>query len=255
MKIDIRLPNINGKTDSEQLAQIKSYLYQFAGQLQWAMNTLETGNSNVAEQSAKQSAAKSTSENASPASTFNQIKSLIIKSADIVNAYYDEITTLINKNNLYEAYSDFGTFVEKTNNTLYGDGSGLTQSIENIQQIFDENGNIKAERLVNGNIFSGVLKYAYDGEAIVGIRVGQTTQITNVETGETEETFKAYAEFTANRLSFFDSNGTEVAWISDKKLYITNIQVTGSFTMSSFVDTVLADGSIVTKWLKQKVGA
>ena len=251
--MNIRLPNINGKTDAEQLAQIKSYLYQFAGELQWAMNTIESGYSNAADQNTVHSSSKSTtqgaSENTSPVSTFNQIKDLIIKSADIVNAYYDEITTLIDKNNLYEAYSDFGTFVEKTNNTLYADGTGLTQNIEIIQQIFDENGNIKAERLVNGNIFSGVLKYAYDGEAIVGIRIGQTTQKTNDETGETEETFRAFSEFTANRLSFFDSNGTEVAWISDRKLYITHIEVTGSFTMSGFVDSVMEDKSIVTKWV------
>ena len=43
MTVDIRLPNINGKTESEQLAQIKSYLYQFAEQLQWAMSTVGAG--------------------------------------------------------------------------------------------------------------------------------------------------------------------------------------------------------------------
>lgn len=44
MAIDIRLPNINSTTDAGQIAQIRSYLYQFAEQMQWALNTIESGN-------------------------------------------------------------------------------------------------------------------------------------------------------------------------------------------------------------------
>lgn len=38
---DIRLPNINGKTEHERNEQIKSYLYQLAEQLQFALNSIE----------------------------------------------------------------------------------------------------------------------------------------------------------------------------------------------------------------------
>ena len=41
MGIDIRLPNINASTEEGQLMQIKSYLYQFAEQLKYAISTLE----------------------------------------------------------------------------------------------------------------------------------------------------------------------------------------------------------------------
>jgi hypothetical protein len=61
--------------------------------------------------------------------------------------------------------------------------------------------------------------------------------------------FNKFARFTSEKLSFYDSNGIEVAYISDKKLYITHIEVTGSFTQGGFVDTVLADRSVVTKWV------
>lgn len=42
--IDFRFPNINGKTEAEQLSQIKSYLHQLVQQLNWAMSVLEAGN-------------------------------------------------------------------------------------------------------------------------------------------------------------------------------------------------------------------
>jgi hypothetical protein len=41
-----------------------------------------------------------------------------------------------------------------------------------------------------------------------------------------------------------------VAYISDKKLYITNVEVTGSFSLGGFVDTVLPDRSVVTRWVE-----
>ena len=41
MSIDIRLPNITATDEAGQLSQMRSYLYQFAEQLKWALNTLE----------------------------------------------------------------------------------------------------------------------------------------------------------------------------------------------------------------------
>lgn len=41
MGFDLRKPNINGPTDKEQIAQIKSYLYQMVEQLQFIIDTLD----------------------------------------------------------------------------------------------------------------------------------------------------------------------------------------------------------------------
>ena len=90
MGMDIRLPNINASTEEGQLMQIKSYLYQFAEQLKYAISTLEAGGATSGEAD-RQEISASPAETATPGSTFNSIKSLIIKSADIVNAYYEEI--------------------------------------------------------------------------------------------------------------------------------------------------------------------
>lgn len=228
MKVDIRLPNINGRTEAEQLSQIKSYLYQFAGQLQWALKTVETGSSTniVQHNSAGSSVAKE-----DPVSSFNQLKGLIIKSADIVSAYYEKIDSLLKLSGDYTATSDFGAFKEETLNQISATNTQIQQNITDLQTIFDENGNIRAELLVNGHIYSGIIEYAKDGEAIVGIEIGQTTK----ENGE--EKFNKFARFTAEKLSFYDAlvQDEPVAYISNYKMYITNAEVTGTLKLGGFV--------------------
>lgn len=221
--IDIRLPNITGSTPGEQLAQIKSYLYQFAGQLQWALSTVEAGNTNAVQTTGTGSASKKED----PTSNFNELKGLIIKSADIVNAYYEKIDSLLKLSGEYTASSDFGTFKEETLNQLSATNEKIQQNITDLQAIYDENGNIRAELLVNGHIYSGIIEYAMDGEAIVGIEIGQTTTEGGVKT------FSKFARFTAEKLSFYDALYQEepVAYISNYMLVITNAWVKGNLEL------------------------
>lgn len=239
MSVDIRLPNITGRTEGEQLTQIKSYLYQFASQLQWALKTVETSNGSnvVLPTSSSGSVAKD-----DPVSNFNQLKGLIIKSADIVSAYYEKIDALLKLSGDYTATSDFGTFKEETLNLISATNAQIQQNITSLQSIFDEDGNIRAELLVNGHIYSGIIEYAKDGEAVVGIEIGQTTTENGVQT------FNKFARFTADRLAFYDSSyqNEPVAYISQHKLYITNAEVTGNLKLGGFVlDTSIG---IALKW-------
>lgn len=225
--MDIRLPNINGKTEAEQLTQIKSYLYQFAGQLQWALSTVEAGSRPSTVSQGTSSVSASQKEN--PVSNFNQLKGLIIKSADIVTAYYQKIDSLLKLSGEYTASSDFGTFKEKTLNQISATNAQIQQNITDLQAIYDENGNIKAELLVNGHIYSGIIEYAKDGEAVVGIEIGQTTKGTDAD-GNVVESFTKFARFTADRLAFYDASYQEepVAYISNYMLVITNAWVKGN---------------------------
>ena len=95
MAVEIRLPNITGTTEKEQLLQLKSYLYQLSEQLQWAFDNITvsgtTNNAGYVVMHAPGSLAATTAPNAGPQATFSSIKSLIIKSAEIVDAYYQEI--------------------------------------------------------------------------------------------------------------------------------------------------------------------
>jgi len=237
MAIDIRLPNINATSEMGQLTQIRSYLYQFAEQMRWALNTIEGGNTS----SVVNASTGRTYETAEPndaESTFNSIKSLIIKSADIFEAYYDKINA--NLDGLYVAQSDFGTYVNETNQKIEANSEGIRQHYENIQKILSDIDAIN-EIVSNAYIKTGLLDYADDGTPIYGLEIGQKNEVEGVEV------FDKFARFTSDRMSFYDQNDTEVAYISDYKLYITNAEITGTLTLGGYkIDT---SNGLSFKWV------
>lgn len=244
MSIDIRFPNITAPTEAGKLQQLQSYMHQLVEQLNWALNTIDTsGGAGYVVREAQKAGASSQTDD--PISSFNSIKGLIIKSADIVNAYYEKIDNLLKLSGDYTASSDFGTFKEETLNQLSATNSQIQQNVSSLQQIFDENGNIKDELLVKGHIYSGIIEYAKDGEAVVGIEIGQTTVADGVSK------FNKFARFTADKLAFYNAVNPDepVAYISGYKLYITHVEAIGSLTEGGYVDTITDGGGIVTKWV------
>jgi hypothetical protein len=181
-------------------------------------------------------------ERTDPAVTFNSIKSLIIKSADIVNSYYDQINTRLN--GVYVAESDFGTYAEQTSQEIEQTSTKTDQLFENIQVIETEIENLAYALMeTNAYIRSGLLYTGDNGVPMYGLEIGQKVVI------EDEEVFRKFARFTADRLSFYDQNGSEVAYISDYKLYIRNVEITSSYKIGGLVDTVMSTGDVVTKWV------
>lgn len=260
MGIDIRLPNINASTEREQLVQIKSYLYQLAEQLQWAMQNVEASTNTVVASPAARRLMPSTSSGVtSPEATFGSIKELIIKSADIVDAYYEEINKKLK--GIYVAESDFGTYKEETELNMSATSTNINLAFSSIQEVTTSIGDVKDDLSGDiedlGKVVEPLDSYIADVKAhiktgkldevndipIYGIEIGQTT------TTNEGETFNKFARFTADRLSFYDQNGFEAAYISDSKLYISNVEITSSYKIGGYVDTVTSNGGVVTKWV------
>lgn len=232
---EIRFPNINGGSEAAQLQQVKSYLHQLVEQLNFALTDVE--NRAAAPANSKTSGSSKASTEKDAQSTFSSIKALIIKSADIVNAYYDEINKRLE--GVYVAESDFGVYAEQTSQDIQANSTSIASLYTNIQTIITD-----VERLVKANAYikSGLL-YEDAGVPVYGLEIGQSNEIDGVEV------FNKFARFTADKLSFYDSNDNEVAYVSDRKLYITIVEVTGEFIMGGFVDIILPDKSVVTKWV------
>lgn len=238
MGVDIRLPMITAQTEAGQLEQVKSYLYQLAEQLNWALETVEKQAEGAVERAV---VAAGTAEVKAPESTFNSIKSLIIKSADIVNAYYEEINKkLVGE---YVAVSDFGKYEEKTSQEIEATSNKITQIFSNMQTITNDIGKITESMVTNAYIRSGELYYDENGTPIVGLEVGQTVE------KDGEAIFDQFARFTASGMTFYDENGNEAAYITDKKLLIRYAEIMVSFVIGGFEDTVLSDYSVITKWI------
>ena len=255
MGIDIRLPSITAATEREQLQQMKSYLFQLAEQLQWALQNVDTSNNTVVVAPTAKSLSSPTQTPVSAEATFGAIKALIIKSADIVNAYYEEINKRLE--GIYVAESDFGTFQEQTSLDMAATSENIKLAFGNIQEI--KTGVDSSLNELLGEIggiddkvdksLDGINSYLVDVKA--SIKVGHLnkdkaneTPIYGIEVGQTnivngKETFKKFARFVADRLSFYDRNGIEVAYISDYKLYITHAEVTGTLKIGGY----LVDGT------------
>lgn len=240
MGLELRLPNITGMTEREQLSQVKSYLYQLVEQLQWALNNLDTTTGNAIANTPK-TTPKSQLQIDSRA-TFDSIKSLIIKSSEIVDAYYEKINSkLVGE---YVSQSDFGTYSEQTEQNIIDNSTEIERLFTNLQQITTDIESIEYTLVeVNAHIRSGLLYYDDNGVPIYGVEVGQKTKIDGAEV------FDKFARFTSDKLSFYDQNDNEVAYISDRKLYINHVEVKGTFRIGGLVKTVLADGSIVKRWI------
>ena len=240
MSVQIKTPNITAATDPERLQQIQSYLYQMAQQLQWAFDTIDTGGStgtavSVSTQ-AKQGAAQ-----ADPASTFSGIKDLIIKSADIVSAYYAQISKRLE--GVYVAQSDFGTYTQETALEIKANSQSIQQLYTNTQEL---SGTVDTlyDSFIDTNAYlkTGLLGEEADGMPVYGLEIGQR----NIVGGE--DVFDKFARFTAGRLSFYDSSDVEVAYISDYKLYITNAEITGSLWLSGRFK-IYYKGGLAFQWI------
>ena len=241
MSIDIRLPNINSATEQGQLSQMRSYLYQLVEQLNWALNTVQDGAVQTVVQPMTAPTVSGTAAAEQEAQdTFNSITSLIIKSADIVNAYYE--TMRLRMDGEYVAESDFGVYRRTTAAELSATIDSVNQLYTDLQSVEETaDGAYDSVRAVTANIKTGLLYTNESGVPVYGLEVGQR----NVENGV--ESFRKYARFTANRLSFYDQNDTEVAYISDYKLFITQAQITGSITLGRYVAD-MSDG-LAFKWV------
>lgn len=242
MSIDIPRPTINAPTEAGRLEQVRSYLYQMAEQLNWALNSVEKQMEAAVLEASKQTSSEPTPEEVQ--SNFNSLKALIIKSADIVDSYSEVIKKKLE--GYYVAESDFGTYKEDTSALFEANSKSFSTIFENIQEIDTTLSSLKGEysRLIESEAYikSGELYHdPATGAAVYGIEVGQTNTIDGVAV------FDKFARFTSDRLSFYDKNDVEVAYISDYKLVITNAEIKGVLILGSYqIDT--SDGLAFT-WI------
>jgi hypothetical protein len=213
MNIDIRFPKITATTESGKLQQMQSYMHQLVEQLNWALNTVESAQAGNATPAVvflqRESATAQEAED-----TFNSIKALIIKSADIVKAY--ETTIFSDFNGKYFADSDFGTYIKETNRKVEENSEDVTETFKMVETIDSRVEGVEDEvKTTNAYIKRGLLP---NGE--YGIEIGETSE---------DGVFRHYARITSEKLSFYDVNGNEVAYIGagtddkddTKCLYIT----------------------------------
>lgn len=207
--VEIRLPELSGSTEAEQLRQIRSYLYSLASQLQYAFDGAEQE-----QQTALSTPRTAARQEETP--TLSSIKSLIIRSAEITQRIAEKLETRLSGK--YVAQSQFGTFTQLTEQRIAASAEELRQEFTNWQRIETDVEEIRSSLLeVSASIRTGLLYEQEDGP-VYGVEIGQQER----EDGVVR--FRKFARLTADRLSFYDRNDTEVAYVSDSALHVTSAE-------------------------------
>jgi hypothetical protein len=215
MSFNITLPKITATNPNEQMRQMQSYIYQLAEQLNWALGTLESSSGGNISPAIKMEDGSEVSEKDAE-STFNSIKALIIKSADIVKAY--EETIMKDFNGTYFADSDFGTYLLQTKASISANSQEITEKFARVETIEGKVDGIEDDvKTTNAYIKRGYLGPDKEtGDAAYGIAVGETDE---------NGVYKQYAWFTADKLTFFGENDDPVAFIGNGCLRIAGKSV------------------------------
>ena len=217
--MSVPLPRQITGSGQEQLRQIQSYLFRLSQELELALGTVDKQLLTLRDTAAQtERAVRTVSESQSPKAQFSSLKALIIKSADIVNAYYEEIGRKLSGE--YVAQSDFGTFRQETRQSITENSQGITRAFSDLQTIESTLAELSgAVTQVNAWIKTGKLGEDQDSVPVYGVEIGQQTEKDGIVA------FQKFARLLADRLSFFDRNGLEVSYIGEESMHITRAEV------------------------------
>ncbi len=210
--VEIRPPELMGGTEAEQLRKIQSYLYILAEQLQFAFDGVSK------EQEAVQTQVSQAAEKKEDGRSFSAIKALILRSSEITAALEERMEKTFN--GLYVAKSQFGDFEQRTQQKIEASSQELRQEFSNFQKLETDVEQLRETLLeVSASIRTGLLDYRDTGEPVYGVEIGQQERQDGVVC------FRKFARLTAEKLSFYDQNEVEVAYVSDRRLYVTGATV------------------------------
>lgn len=230
-------PRPDGSVE-EQLQRQYAYLFQMAQQL------------NLAAQQVSGEAAPSAAAavGVGEAQQYDTLKSLIVKTARQVEREMERLTARLEGE--YVASSDFGTYVERLNSYLEADPAAITQYYSFASALQSDINAVSADFAdyradTQGYIRTGIVDY--DGAVpVYGVAVGQglTTREVDGETVVEQNNFRA--TFTATKLSFWQDT-TEIAYVSNNKMYINNITVLQAMTLGKWELTTRS--GLAFKWI------
>lgn len=232
-------------TVQEQLRQCYSYLFQLHRQLDTALQALpRSGEVAVTGSSGREAKAGNNA-----AGEAESLRALIIQNATLVRREMDRLETELKGS--YVAVSDFGTYLQELNALIQADPEAVTQYYSFLSSLEANVDRVDTAfqtylQQTEGYIRTGVVDWEA-GLPIYGVAVGQglTTTETDGETVVSSQQFRS--TFTARRLSFWQGD-VEVAYLSDNRLYITNITILGTMNLGN-AWAVTHSGGFTVKWI------
>ena len=240
-------------TVQQQLQRQYAYLFQMAQQLNLALDSLD-GHIAAVGRDARSAAARSagtpvrTGVTEAEKQQYDTLKSLILRTAEEIRSEMDKLELELAGE--YVAVGEFGSYLEQLNSSIQADPAAITQyyrffsdlqtDVEAVDAAFH---NYRVE--TEGYIRTGIVYY--DGAVpVYGVAVGQDLAVQEID-GETVVEQKNFrATYTASKLSFWQ-DATEVAYVSNNRLYISDITVLHGMTVGPW--RISTDGALVFRWI------
>lgn len=238
-------------TELQQIGQIRSYLFRISEMLNAAM----TEQNIVLERTAQRQSNSVSSEAFSKEidDQYQRLKSLIVKTADIVYMEMEKVETELRQQ--YIAKSEWGTYEESISNEIKATAEGIVQSYNYDSKIADVAAGVadfEAYKIAtSGYIQSGIIGYDDGNYPVIGIAIGQDLKSKEITIGgevysEIDMT-KNLATYTSDRITFWQ-NGIEVAYISNSEMGITSVHIKGKINMDDEWEISRINGFTV-KWI------
>lgn len=229
-------PPVLQGNERTQLTQLYNYLFNVSNKLNEAMMTVSM---QEAQQAEAQQAGGSTAEEQKQKEQFQTLKSMIIKSAEIVRTEMQEISTELHGET--EAISEqFGTLVENMDATIRATAEGVMQDYHFDQLVTDTQTNTFYRQQTNQYIFTGLIN---DDPVEYGIAIGEGVTAYDQEGNPYLNQNAKVATFTMNKLAFWQGT-VQLAYFSSGKFYITNGEITNTLQIGNYVWKVMADNSM-----------
>lgn len=258
MAIKIETPPALKGLPEQQIAQMYSFLFRLSENLNIALNSLNEDNYksaiNLQENNVISNSGSSEGISERLSNSYNELRALITNTANIVNSKIDVVRQNFESN--YTAMSEtWGTFQENISSTIEATAQSVIQSYNYDAQIqaLNEAAAGFSEYQINteGYIRQGFIDYDESGVPILGIAIGQGLKSTTVtvsgEEYEQIDSTQSCAFYTASKVSF-RINGQEVAYISNRKLYIGDVEINGDIILRE--DWLIGTSNgIAIKWI------
>ena len=241
-----------------QLTQLYRYLFRLSEQLNMSLGALG-GQTTLLQRSSGGGGALSP-EGTDPEqfwaeadAQYKSLKSLIIKTANIVRAEMDQIVT--NLGSEYVAVSEWGAYKEEVSREIVDTAKFTLENFEYNEEIL----NIPKMAAIfdsyrietTGYIKRGIIGFDEENFPIIGIAIGQGLKHKEVTVGgEVYEVFdetQNMATYAADKLSFW-IDGTEVAYLSNSELVVTRAIVRDSIQLGEWnIEVNKEDGLTIQK--------
>ena len=168
------------------------------------------------------------------------LKSMIIKTAEVVRHEMDEITAHLEDN--YTALSSqFGEYERNLTSNITATAEGILQEYQYTEKITAlEEGTESFQRNLSQYIFTGLVD---EVNGKYGIAIGENVTAYDAQGNPYMNTERKTATFTMDRLSFWQGE-KELAYFSDSVFHIAQGEVTDYMKMGNHTWKILADGSM-----------